>query len=81
MEIKMYTTPVCGNCKTLNTWAMSKDIDITVCDITQDHKAKAKLVSKGITSVPVIEIDGSLYIDDLQGLKSIITDSLKSNAA
>lgn len=73
-NVIMYTTPACGQCKALHAWMEKNDITVSVCDITTDFKAKALLVAKGITSVPVIKINDTLIVDSVEGLKSAITD-------
>ena len=73
-DITIYTSPTCGQCKSLMAWMNEKEIPFNVRDISTDFKAKALIISKGFSGVPVIEIAGVLFKEDMGSLRKRILD-------
>ena len=73
----IYSSPTCVKCKDLKEFCTQNNISFEEKDIKSDFKAKAKLISKGLMSLPVIEIDNELFNDELSILKNKIVGSQK----
>jgi glutaredoxin len=59
MEITIYSTPTCSQCKMLKRKLQEKDINFfDICDEEQTLKIAEKT---GIMSAPIVEIDGICY--------------------
>jgi glutaredoxin-like YruB-family protein len=54
MNIKIYSTPICGYCKLLKQYLDEKQIKYTEIDVMQDKEAADEMVKKsGQQGVPV----------------------------
>lgn len=62
MEVTIYTTPMCGFCKTEAKWLDSLGIKYQMKDVQTDAAAAKELDSllPGHTAVPVTVIDGTI---------------------
>ena len=56
----LYSKPNCPNCVKLKAYFKKNTIDFTEIDITQDDTAMDKLISAGLRTLPVVELDGEL---------------------
>lgn len=54
MDIILYSTKACPRCKYLKQLLDNKNIKYKVCEDTD------LMISKGITNIPVLEVDGQL---------------------
>lgn len=57
MNVKVYTMPTCSHCKEAKSFFERNNVEYEEIDITKNEKARNKLLSKGYTSVPVIQIE------------------------
>ncbi len=58
MEITIYGTPTCGSCKSFKKKLEDSNIEFFYID---DERTIDYAQMKGISSVPIIEIDGFVY--------------------
>lgn len=54
-KVVVYTSPTCYPCRATKHKLNDLGIDFTEVDITEDHDARAYLVSLGHTQTPVVE--------------------------
>ena len=59
--MKIYTTSKCPNCLDVKKYCDKHNIIYEEKNINIDFKSKAKLISKGLNLLPVIEIDNKFY--------------------
>lgn len=60
--ITVYSKPNCVNCIKLKTQFKNTGIDFTEVNILEDDEAREMLVSKGLMSLPVVDLDGELIL-------------------
>ncbi len=62
-KVIIYTTPICPYCQAIKDYFNDNDIEYEEKDISQDKKARDKMVKKsGSKGVPVVEINGEIII-------------------
>jgi glutaredoxin len=71
--INIYTMPNCPNCQEIKEFCLSNNIDYEKKDVTIDFRAKAKLIAKGLSHMPVVEINGK-FIEYNQNIKNVIME-------
>jgi glutaredoxin 3 len=63
MVIKIYSTPACPYCRTLEEFLKEKGVDFEDIDVSKDEKLVEELVKKsGQMGVPVLDIDGEVIV-------------------
>jgi glutaredoxin len=67
--IKAYTMTGCPMCEELKKYMKDSNINFEEKNVDEDFTARAKLVSLDIEQMPAIEVDGSVYSEDVQNLK------------
>lgn len=67
--IKIYTSPTCGKCKQIKDFCEKNQIQFELIDITQDYKARARLLALNRISLPVVETDNQLLSTDINMIK------------
>lgn len=66
----IYSLPNCPNCRKLKTYCDENNIKYINKDITEDFRAKARLIVEGLELMPVVQIDNYFYeCNDLDFLK------------
>ena len=63
-KITLYTSPTCVKCKILKNRLEENNISFEQINIVEDFKAKALLLSKGLMTLPVVEYNNELIIDE-----------------
>jgi glutaredoxin-like YruB-family protein len=62
-KIRVFTTPSCVYCVTLEAFLNEHNIEFEEIDVAEDEKAREEMIKKsGQMGVPVIEIDGEIII-------------------
>lgn len=62
-NIKIYSTPTCVYCKMAKDFLKSKSIPYQEFNVAADDAAREEMVQKsGQLGVPVIDIDGEIYV-------------------
>lgn len=69
--MKLYTKTVCPKCMWVKSELQQARIDFDMINIDEDEEAKNLLISQGILSVPVIEVNGK-WVSDVQEILSEI---------
>lgn len=59
--VTIYSSPSCPNCNSMKDFFKANNIEYIEKDTTKDFKAKAKLISLGFKTLPIIE----LVLDDV----------------
>lgn len=63
MKIKIYTTPSCTYCYTLEEFLREKNIIFENIDISQDERTREEIIKKsGQMGVPVVEIGKKIIV-------------------
>jgi glutaredoxin len=75
-ELIVYTSPTCGKCKNLIALCDNANIRLTISDITQDAAAQARLLSKGISTLPVVSIGDELIYGEVKDVFNKIVDRM-----
>jgi glutaredoxin-like protein NrdH len=70
--MKIYTNNNCPYCKQLIQFCDKNNKEHEIINIEKDFRAKAKLISKGLKGLPVIEIDNELINGNIEELKKRI---------
>lgn len=61
--VKIYSTPTCPNCMMAKEFLKQNNISFVEVDITKNREAAWEMMKKtGQTSLPVIEVDGSVIV-------------------
>lgn len=68
----IYSTPTCAKCKMLKSWCEKNGIEYTSTDIAEDSDAHALLLSKGLSSLPVVSNENEFYSGDVKQLTETI---------
>lgn len=73
-QVTIYTTPTCGYCKMAKAFFQEHNVAYTERDVTKDQRAAEELVARSQqTSVPVIDIDGTIVVGfDKEKLSSLL---------
>lgn len=76
--IIIYTSPNCTNCKDVKLFLENNNIKYEEKDITTNFKAKAKLISKGLKVLPVVQQEG-IFIEynNLDHVSQLILELIK----
>lgn len=75
-RVVVYTTSWCGWCRKTLAWLDAKGVDYVNKDIERDPAHRSELVRKtGSTSIPVVEIDGTLVQGYNPGRMGALLDS------
>lgn len=62
-SIKIYSTPTCVYCKMAKEFLKGKNIPYQEFNVAADDAAREEMVQKsGQLGVPVIDIDGEIYV-------------------
>lgn len=62
-NVKIYTTPNCGWCRTTKSFFQHYGVEYTEVDVAANPDARNEMVEKsGQMGVPVIDIEGSIVI-------------------
>lgn len=59
MEIKIYSNAGCSRCKTAKAFLNSQKIAYSEVNIDEDNEAREYLLEKGLSALPVFEIDNN----------------------
>lgn len=71
----LYSTIGCSKCKTLKDYCVKNNIEFNEINISEDMDALAKLRSKKLLSLPVIEKDEAIYsLTTVQQMINIINE-------
>ncbi len=63
MNIKIYSTPSCVYCKMAKEYFGSKNLKYTEVNVAEDDNEREEMVQKsGQLGVPVIDIDGQIFV-------------------
>ena len=63
MIIKIYSTPTCVYCKTLQEYFKKNNFDFEHIDVSKDEKQLQDMIKKsGQMGVPVVDIDGEIIV-------------------
>lgn len=63
MKVRIFSTPSCVYCVTLEEYLKKNDIKFEDIDVSKDEKALNEMVEKsGQMAVPVIDIDGEFVV-------------------
>lgn len=73
-HVTLFTTPTCGYCKMAKAFFKEHNVEYTEHDVATDQKAAEEMVAKSHqTSVPVIDIDGTIVTGfDKEKLSSLL---------
>ncbi len=71
--IKVYTLPNCPKCEDLKSYMKKNYIAYREENVEANPRALAKMTYEGINDYPVLEIDGRIYSENVNTLKSIIS--------
>ena len=74
--LNIYSLPNCPNCRKLKKFCNENNIEYTNKDVTEDFRAKARLIYEGLDKMPVIQLNEDLFFecDDLEFLKKKVLD-------
>lgn len=74
MKVKIYSTPTCPYCIAAKDFFKSKNIEFTDIDVSSDEaKAQEMIELSGQMAVPVIVIDGKVFVDfDQEEIEKLI---------
>lgn len=62
-KIIIYSTPMCGVCRTLKMYLKSKGFEYQDIDVSEDILKQEEMIEKSEQmTVPVTEIDGKIFI-------------------
>ena len=71
----IYSLPNCPNCRKLKAYCDENNIKYINKDITEDFRAKARLIVEGLELMPVVQIDNYFYeCNDLDFLKKKVSE-------
>ena len=75
--LNIYSLPNCPNCRKLKKFCDESNITYINKDVTEDFRAKARLIYEGLDKMPVIQLDEELFFecDDLEFLKKKVLDN------
>ncbi len=63
MKVKVFSTPSCPYCVTLNEFLKEHNIEFVDIDVSQNKVASDEMIEKsGQMGVPVIDIDGEIVV-------------------
>ena len=82
MDIKVYSTPICGYCHQAKKYLNDKGIKFTEYNVSQDHSAAQEMMKlTGQMGVPVITVDGQVIIGfDRAKLESLLAKTMTAMA-
>ncbi|MFA5406614.1 MAG: glutaredoxin family protein [Candidatus Nanoarchaeia archaeon] len=63
MKVIVYTTPACPKCLNVKALLKQHNVDFTERNVFEDDEARERLMTEGIMSVPVVEINNELMHD------------------
>ncbi len=74
MNVKVYSTNFCTNCKMAKEFLKEKKIPFEDINVQENKEAAKEMIEKsGQTGVPVIEIDGEIVIGfNIEKIKEIL---------
>ncbi len=62
-DIKVYSTPTCPYCYTLEEFLKGHNINFEDIDVLNDEKARDEMIKKsGKMEAPIVEIDGEIVV-------------------
>lgn len=62
-KIKIYLTPTCPYCHTLEVFLTEKGFEYEEIDVASNEKAQEEMIQKsGQIGVPVLDIDGEIIV-------------------
>ena len=75
--LNIYSLPNCPNCRKLKKFCDENNIKYVNKDVTEDFRAKARLIYEGLDKMPVIQLNEELFFecDDLEFLKKKVLDN------
>ena len=73
-KVTIYTTPTCGYCQMAKAFFKEHDVTYEEKDVAVDASARKEMLDiSGQMGVPVIDIDGSLFVGfDEKGLSNAL---------
>lgn len=73
-NVVVYSTPSCKWCVAVKKYLVSVDQPFTEVDLIVDTVARERLLSAGVKTVPVVDVDGELMVGfDLGYLRKLLS--------
>lgn len=75
--LNIYSLPNCPNCRKLKKFCDDNNIKYVAKDVTEDFRAKARLIYEDLDKMPVIQLSEELFFecDNLEFLKKKVLDN------
>ncbi len=75
MEIKVYGTEACPQCKAVKQYLTANGIAFEDVNLFEDTAMQSVLIDKGFMSIPVIEYDGKYIVGfNVKKLKEVLNN-------
>lgn len=62
MPLKLYSADWCTQCNNVKDMLMQKGLAYVVVDVDENPEEMEALVKQGIRGLPVMDVDGDLYV-------------------
>jgi glutaredoxin len=72
MDIKLYGASWCGGCKKAKSFLDSNNVNYIYADVGTDEQALEDLRATGLSSIPVLVVDGVVHSGLSEELKETI---------